>query len=170
MFSESDFEKLKAKALKEAEEIADEKIKKAEEKLLKQKESFFKSLDIEKEKELLKLKYEKILKEKQTEIYKKHQKELAVFYEKLTSSLKKELLELIRKNGAELCRCFIDKIKPHKKGELFLPEYLKGKCKSEFKTEYVKNDCFVFKTGNKHIVFDPEETAEKLIKGLICLK
>ncbi|GAB6075054.1 hypothetical protein [Nautilia lithotrophica] len=169
MFSESDFEKLKIKALKEAENLANRKINKAKEKLQKQKELFFKSFDMDKEKKLLKLKYEKILKEQELLLQKKYESEFKTIYEKVFEKTKKELLEKIRQNAPILCRCFLNKIDEYE-GCLILPKYLKGKCKSRFEITYSDNDCFIFKTENKYIVFDPEESIENVLKGLLCLK
>jgi len=170
MFSESDFEKLKNQALKEAKLTAEQKINKAKEKLLRQKEEFFKSLDLDREKELLKLKYEKILKEKELEINQRYELEFEKFYQNFIQNLKKSLLEKIRQNALVLCECFINKLSSYENGELFLPKFLKNRCQSRFKTTYTDSNCFVFKTGSKYIVFDPEESVNKTIQGELCLK
>jgi len=170
MYSESDFEKLKTRALNEAENLAKQKINDTKEKLQKQKELFFQSFDLQKEKKLLKLKYEKILKEKEFLLQTKYNSEFKTFYEKIFKNTKTELLKIIRQNAETLCQCFIDKIDKYEKGELILPKYLKDKCRSRFETTYSKNDSFVFKTENKYIVFDPEESIENILKGLLCLK
>ncbi|ACM92952.1 hypothetical protein NAMH_0027 [Nautilia profundicola AmH] len=170
MFSESDFEKLKKEALKEAEKISEQKIKEAKEKLQYQKDVFFNSLNINREKELLNLKYEKILKEKETSLYKKYEKELEKIYKNIKEKTTNELLTVIHKNGESLCKCFLNKLQNYQKGTLFLPKYLKNKCQSNFTTVYTDNECFIFKTGNKHIVFDPIESINKILQGELCLK